>query len=163
MDLVTLPEGTPNARTFTYGEIRSLYHTLDNEIVTSLEEASLCCCLRDFKAATKIFDAFSDELRAHPVIAFEHAQLYWLQWFQYKGKDILEKALAAKGRFEPRFNDSGIYTLLRLCRGLVTYHTDGNFFHARDAMREVKSWLGTVPIQDYTDVQVFTPASSRRR
>lgn len=154
MGSIALPSGSLDARTFRYSDLRSLHHTLEAQVVAQLEEASLCCFLRDFEPAQEIFDTFPVDLCCHPVIAYQHAQVYWLQWLQYKGAEILEKALAAEGKFESVFRDSGVYTLLRICYGLVKYYAEGNFAPARDAMREVRGWLLYVPIEEYTDVQV---------
>lgn len=154
MGSIICPPGSLDARKFRYGDIRSLHHTLDTAAAARLEEAALCCCLRDFDSAVAIFDAFPVDSLNHPVIAYYHSQVYWLQWRLFKCADILEGALTAANQSLPQFGDTGICTLLRVFRGSVQYYAEGHFTLMRDAMRETKSWLFDVPIQQYTDVQV---------
>lgn len=148
------PPGSLDARKSRYGDIRSLHHTLDTATAARLEEAALCCCLRDFDSAAAIFHAFPVESLNHPVVAYYRSQVYWLQWLPLKCADILDGALTTANQFLPQFEDTGIYTLLRLFRGSVQYYAEGHFTLVRDSMRESRSWLSDVPIQQYTDVQV---------
>ena len=149
------PPGTLDARIFKYGELPSLYYTLDDETVARVEEAALCCSLRDFESALAIFEALPIEVGSHPLVAYHHSQAYWLQWCHFKSANILWEALAEADAFAPRFKDTGVYTLLRVCYGIAKYYSDGDLSHARDAMREIKGWLSRIPIQEYMDVQVF--------
>ncbi|KAL8826724.1 MAG: hypothetical protein Q9191_003620 [Dirinaria sp. TL-2023a] len=147
------PPGPLDVREFQYGDLRSLYHTLEPEVVDRLEEAILCCWLRDFEPAIAIFKSFNAELGHHPVIAYQHNQAYWMQWSHSKSAEILQEGLAAADGFRRLFQDSGIYLLLRLCYGTAQLFTEGNLTVARDAMRELRDWLTNVPIHEYTDVQ----------
>lgn len=152
MESTIYPPGSQDARDFSYGDIRSLHSTLDGATAAQLEEAILCCHLRDFEPALAIFNDFPSKLRVHPVIAYYHSQAYWLQWLHFKGANVLQEAQAAADDFVPQFRDSGVYTLLRMCRGLVQYYAEGHFTLAREAM--IRSWLSHVPIEEYTDIQV---------
>jgi hypothetical protein len=154
MGSILCPPGSLDAREFRYGDIRSLHHTLDTATVARLEEAALCCCLRDFDSAAAIFQAFPVESLNHPVVAYYHSQVYWLQWLLFKCADILDRASTTANQFLPQFENTGIYTLLRLFRGSVQYYAEGHFTLVRDSVREIRSWLFDVPIQLYTDVQV---------
>ena len=154
MEPACLPQVSLDARMFRYGDLPSLYHTLDHQIIVRLEEAILCCCLRDFNSAVAVFDSFSVELRHHPVIAYQHSQAYWMQWSHFKGAEILQEALSAAEKSRADIQDPGVFTLLRLCYATAKYCTEGNLTLARDAMKETRSWLSDVPMQEYTDIQV---------
>ena len=156
MESTLHPPGPLDARDFQYGDLRSLYHTLDPHVVDRLEDAVLSCCFRDFEPAMAIFDSFGVELRHHPVIAYQHSQVYWMQWSHFKGAQILKEALAAANQFQSLFPQPDVYILLRLCYGTVQFNTEGNLTLARDAMHELRSRLSNVPVHEYTDVQVHT-------
>ena len=150
------PPGPLDAREFQYGDLRSLYHTLDSNVVDRLEEAILCCWLRDFEQAITIFNSFTAELRRHPVIAYQHSQAYWMQWSHFKGAKVLQEALAVADESQQLSQYPGVHLLLRLCYGTAKFFTEGDLTLARDAMRELRQWLSNVPIHEYTDVQVHT-------
>ena len=145
MESIFHPPGPVDAQKFQYGDLGSLYHTLDHEVVERLEEAILCCWLRDFESAMAIFDSFPMKLRHHPVIAYQHSQAYWMQWSHFKGANIVQEALAAASRFQSPFQQSDVYILLRLFYGTMKFFAEGNLTVARDAMRELRNRLSNVP------------------
>lgn len=155
MEAIATGEVAADARVVTHGELSSLYHTLDDEVVARLEEAILCCYLRDFESALAIFDGFASDLQRHPVIAYQHAQFYWMQWEHFKCAKILGQALDSTDLFHSQFLNTQVYTLLRIFLGTSNYYTNGDLTLARDEMREIKSSLSTVPMECYTDVQVY--------
>lgn len=143
-----------DARQFHYGSLCSQYGGLDNATIARIEDAAMCCHLRDFQAALHIFDALPPELSHHPVVVYEHSQVHWLDWSLYKCEKVLEEGIAWAKENTPNSGRPGVYTLLRIVLGRTKVYTDGNFREARDAMREVKAWLSETPIEEYTDVQV---------
>lgn len=152
-----------DARKFKYGSLSSQYDTLDASTTSQLEQAALCCHMRDFQAALAILEAFPQEIRHHPVVAFEHSQVYWLEWSLLNCARILQEALIWGDENRADFAETGIYTLLRVSYGRTEVYNQGDFTRARDAMREIKSWLSNIPIKQYTEVQVAkqTPTPHR--
>lgn len=143
-----------DARQFHYGSLCSQYGDLDNATIARIEEAAMCCHLRDFQAALHIFDALPPELSQHPVVVYERSQVYWLDWSLYECEKVLEEGIAWSKKNTPDSGRPGVYTLLRIVLGRTKVYTNGNFREARDAMRETKAWLSETPIEEYTDVQV---------
>jgi len=156
---------TLDARRFRYGSLSSQCNDFNAATIARIEEAAMCCHLRDFQAALQIFDALPLHLSRHPAIVYEHSQVYWLDWSLFKCETVLSERVAWAKEHVPGFSSPGVYTLLRIVLGKIRAFTIGNFTEARDAMKEVKNWLAKVPIQEYTDVQVNTAQSTifRRR
>ena len=147
-------EETFDARQFRYASLLSQRDDLDIATIAKIEEAAVCCHLRDFQAALCIFDALPANVRQHPSIVYERSQVYWLDWSLYKCETVLEEGIAWGKDRTPDSAKPGIYTLLRIALGRVRALTRGNFTEGRDALREVKHWLLHVPVEDFTDVQV---------
>lgn len=147
-------EETFDARQFRYASLLSQRDDLDVATIAKIEEAAMCCHLRDFQAALCIFDALPAKVRQHPSIVYERSQVYWLDWSLYKCETVLEEGITWGKDRTPDSAKPGIYTLLRIALGRVRAMTRGNFTEARDALREVKRWLLHVPVEDFTDVQV---------
>jgi hypothetical protein len=142
---------TPPTR---YGNLWSLYYTLDPAAIAPLEQAILHCRVRNYEQAQAIAGAFPPELKHHPVIAFEHSQSHWLGWQLQKCLNVLREAVAwaeARGGVD---NGSGIYTLLRISLARVGVLVETDFTTARESLREIKRWLLNTPIDEYTDVKV---------
>lgn len=116
MEAIARGEAAAEARVVTHDGISSLYHTLDDQVVTRLEEAVLCCYLRDFESACAIFDGFASDMQRHPAIGYQHAQLSWVQWEKLKCAKVLRQALDATGYFQPPFLENQVYALLRFPR-----------------------------------------------
>ena len=154
MESIASGEVAADARIVIYGDLSSLYRTLDDEIVPRLEEAILCCYLRDFESAQTIFDGFASDLQRHPVIAYQHAQSYWMQWEHFKCAKVIRQALDSADLYQSQLHNTHVYTLLCIFLGTSNYYTDGDLTLARHEMREIKSSLSTVSIESYTDVQV---------
>lgn len=137
-----------------HGNLWSQYHTLDPAAIAPLEQAILHCRVRAFDQSKAILDAFPPELKHHPVIAFERSQTCWADWKLKDCLNVLREATAwadVHGRVD---DASGIYTLLRICLAKTEVLVDGDFFKARDSLREIKRWLVDTPIHEYTDIQV---------
>ena len=137
-----------------YGSLCSHYNTLDTSTISKLEEAILYCRVRAFKESLAIFDAFPTDLKHHPVIAYEHSLAHWSRWTLWDCARVLREALAWAEENRADVNSTGIYTLLRLALGKAEVFTKGDFTRARDSMRDIKRWLGKLPIEDYIDLQV---------
>lgn len=144
-----------DARKFKYGFLSSQYDTLDASTAAQLEQAALCCHMRDFPAALTILNAFPVEVRHHPVVAVEHSQVYFLEWNLLDCARILREALSWAEENRADVDEHGIYTLLRLSFGRAEVYTKGDFTIARDAIRELNDWLHNVFIEQYTEVQVL--------
>lgn len=143
-----------DARQYRYVSLLSQRDDLDVATIAKIEEAAMCCHLRDFQAASSIFDALPVEISKHPFVVYERSQVYWLDWSLYKCEGVLEEGNAWGKDHAPDSVKLGIYTLLRMALGRVRAMTRGNLTDGRDALREVKQWLLDVPVRDYTDVQV---------
>ena len=143
-----------DARQFRYASLLSQHDGLDTATIAKIEEAAMCCHLRDFLAALCIFDALPVEILQHPLTVYERSQVYWLDWSLYKCEKVLEEGIAWGKDHTPDSAKPGIYTLLRIALGRVRAMTRGNLTEGRDALREVRRWLLNVPVKDYTDVQV---------
>lgn len=144
-----------DARKFKYGSLSSQYDTLDASTTAQLEQAALCCHMRDFQAALVILDALPLEIRHHPVVAFEHSQVYWFDWSLLDCARVLREALVWAEENRADYAENGIYTLLRVSFGRMEVYNKGDFTMARDAMREINDWLSNTSIEQYTEVQVF--------
>ena len=143
-----------DARQYRYASVSSQHDDIDLATMAKIEEAAMCCHLRDFQGALCIFDALPADASQHPSIVYERSQVYWLDWSLYKCEKVLEEGIAWG---KDRATDSaktGIYTLLRMALGTVRAMTRGNLTEGRDALREVRHWLLNVPVEDYTSVQV---------
>ena len=155
-----------DARHFRYASLLSEYGDLDIATMARIEEAAMCCHLRDFQAALCIFDALPVEIAQHPLIVYERSQVYWLDWSLYKCEKVLEEGITWGKTHLPDSAEPGIYTLLRIALGRVRAMTRGNLTEGRNTLREVRRWLLNVSVQDYTDVQVntssFSSESTRR-
>ena len=143
-----------DARQFRYSSLLSQYDNLEIATIAKIEEAAMCCHLRDFQAAFSIFDALPVEILQHPIVVYERSQVYWLDWSLYKCEKVLEEGIAWGKDHASGSAELGIYTLLRIALGRVRAMTRGNLTEGRDALREVRHWLLDVPVKDYTDVQV---------
>lgn len=144
-----------DARKFQYGSLSSLYDTLDASTTAQLEQAALCCHMRDFQAALTILESLPVEIRHHPVVAFEHSQVYFYYECFLDCARVLRDALKWAEENRPDVDEHGIYALLRVSFGRIKIYTEGDFTFARDAMREVKGWLSNLPIEQYSEVQVL--------
>ena len=150
-------EDTVDARQFRYVSLLSQYDHLDIATIAKIEEAAMCCHLRDFRAALCIFDTLPVQVEQHPLIVYERSQVYWLDWSLYKCEKVLEEGITWGKDHRTDSADPGIYTLLRIALGRVRAMTRGNLTEGRDALREVRQWLLNVPVRNYTDVQVRPP------
>lgn len=149
-----------DARHFRYVSLLSQYDDLDMATMAKIEEAAMCCHLRDFQAALCIFDALPVEIAQHPLIVYERSQVYWLDGSLYKCEKVLEEGITWGKDHKPDSAEPGIYTLLRIALGRVRAMTRGNLTECRDTIREVRSWLSNVSIKEYTSVQVKATSSS---
>ncbi|KAG8525556.1 uncharacterized protein KY384_009200 [Bacidia gigantensis] len=147
-------EDTFDARQFRYTSLQSQYDDLDGATFAQIEEAAMCCHLRDFQAASCILDALPLEIRQHPAIVYERSQILWLDWSLFKCESVLEGGIVWGKDHIPDSAKPGIYALLRIALGRVRAMTRGDLTDGRNALREVRGWLLDVPIEEYTDVQV---------
>jgi hypothetical protein len=155
-----LPETESSPLIQRHGNLWSQYHTLDPTAIAPLEQAILYCRVRAYDQSNAILDAFSPELRHHPVIAFERCQNYWLAWKLKDCLNVLREAIAwaeAHGKVE---DASRIYTLLRMSLARAEVLVVADFSKARESLKEIKRWLENIPIDKYTDVQVSYTAST---
>lgn len=161
-DLQHLPirQNGLDARKFQYGSLSSQYDTLDATTTAQLEQAALCCHMRDFQAALTILESFPVEIRHHPVVAFERSQVYFLDWSLLDCARVLRDALIWAKENRPDVDEHGIYTLLRVSFGRTKVYNQGDFTFARDAMREINGWLSNTSIEQYSDVQVLKQIKS---
>lgn len=143
-----------DARQSRYASLLSQHDHLDGATIAKIEEAAMCCHLRDFQAALCIFDALPVEILQHPSVVYERSQVYWLDWSLYKCEKVLEEGIAWGKDHTPDSAKPGIYTLLRIALGRVRAMTRGNLTQGRDGLREVRRWLHNTPVRDYTDIQV---------
>ena len=138
-----------------YGRYASLYHTLEPSVVPQLEQAILYGDLRAFQLSTELFDKIPKDLKHHPIIALEHAQILWRQWSLLECRKVLEAALAWREHQDTvGVYDHGIYILLRIFLGKLVVFTKGDFTQARDSMKETRTWLTGLPISKYSDIEV---------
>lgn len=114
-----------DARKFQYISLPSQCDAIDNVSLVKLEDAAMCCHLRDFKAASRIFKALPAEIFWHPLVVYEQSQVYWLDWSLYECENVLQKGIAWGKDHWPDSAKSGIYTLLRMALGRVRAMTSG--------------------------------------
>lgn len=136
-----------------YGSLSSQYFTLHPVFIPQLEKAILLCHVRAFKEALVIFNSFPFELRHHPIVAYEHAMVYWYQWSLLDCAKVLQDALAPEAR-AINFNQYGIYTLLRVFAGKLDLFTKADFRRGRDGIREIRAWLVNTRFETYDDIEV---------
>ena len=139
---------------FQYTSLLSQFDGLDVTTIAKVEAAALCCHLRDFQAALRIFDALPVHVIQHPLIVYERSQVYWLDWSLYKCEKVLEEGIAWGKDHTTDSANPGVYTLLRMALGRVRAMTRANLTQGRDALREVRRWLLSISIEEYNDVQV---------
>lgn len=149
-------EETFDARQFRYVSLPSQQGHFDHATMAKIEEAAMCCHLRDFQAALRILDALPMETLQHPAVVYERSQVHWLDWSLYQSEKVLEEGITWRRDHAPDSADPGIYTLLRMALGRVRAMTRGNLTEGRDALREVRRWHLNVSIDDYTEIQVET-------
>lgn len=154
------PDGhNPSER---YGNLWSLYHTLDPDTVTLLEEAILYNRVRGYEQSDAIINTFPPPLTNHPVVAFEHSQNHWLSWRVRDCHTILRDAVAWT-KMHGEVDAPEIYTLLRISLARVEVIVKTDFTKARESLREIKRWLLNTPIDEYDDVKVCYPTTSKGR
>lgn len=146
-----------DARKYQYISLPSQCGTIDDLYMGQLEEAAMCCHLRDFKAALRIFKTLPPDIRHHPAVVFEESQVNWLDWSLYESEEVIRAGIAWGKEHAPKFADAGIYSLLRMALGRVRAMTHGNLIEGREGLREIRHWLREVPVEKYTDVQVRHP------
>ena len=149
-----LPEDSQIPTTERYGNLWSLYRTLDPDTVAPLERAILYCRVRGYEQAEAILNAFPPQIKHHPIIVFEHSQNHWLSWRLRESLNILREAAAWTEVHGEVKDASEIYTLLRISLARVEVLVDTDFTNARESLREIKRWLLNTPIEEYTDIKV---------
>lgn len=139
-----------------YGSLWSQYHTLDASTIVPLEQAVLYCQVRAFKESLAIYDEFPEEIKHHPIVAFEKSLTFWALWRLLDCANVLRKALSlADSENSQKSNTPGIYTLLRATLGLTEIYSEGNFTQAKMSLMEIRKWLLNTSIDEYNDLQVY--------
>ncbi|KAL9010240.1 MAG: hypothetical protein Q9173_004804 [Seirophora scorigena] len=138
-----------------YGSLLSLYQTLDICTISLLERAILQRNLRNFSASLVIFDSMRSTHTFRPAIVLEHT---WTLVAQYRFKEA--RSVATKGLSS--LVDAGggsmhfgpAVVLRALLAGLDTL-IDGTVHGCYQSLGEIYQWLSPVPVEDFTDAQVW--------
>lgn len=140
---------------YQYGCLVSQYNTITASVVARLEEAALYRGARAFTYCQSIYDSIECDYRHHPVVAYEEYLANWAQWRLLDCAKVLQDALHWAQTNGKEIQSYGIYALLRIALGQTEVFTRGNFTTGRNSMREVRRWLTTATIDQYTDVEVL--------
>ena len=117
-----------------------------------------------FKESLAIRDAFSVQIRHHPIVAFETSLIFWALWRLWDCADVLRDALDwADCNNSRESNGPRIYTLLRATLGLTEIYNKGDFTQAQDSLVEIRTWLLTTPVDECNDLQVCHKIQSTYR
>ncbi|KAI9861640.1 MAG: hypothetical protein M1813_005250 [Trichoglossum hirsutum] len=143
----------PLSDLYWHGLHVSLYRSLPRTSVSLLEEAIANAKIGDFPSALRIFDVDLAPVKHEPVVAIEHAEalLHQGRW-ELAGK-VLREALGAPCRASEVLKQ-GEDRLMRLSLGLTEIIAEGKPQRAQEETRDIRSWLGGVPVEEYTDIMV---------
>jgi hypothetical protein len=137
-----------------YGRLRSLYHQFDDATVSKLEKAILLAHVRAFSHSLAIFESFALPLKCNPVIAVEHCLVFWEQMRYTDAAKVLRDAISFAEENGEEVRAHGVFTWMRLLLANVDIMTEGNLTGAKEALKETRSWLREVSIEELDDVQV---------
>lgn len=134
----------------------SLYQTLPETSIVDLERAIHLTELGLFADAHYIYDGPLAELKDTPVVAIEHADVFFRQGKFIQAAGVLRRALAAveKGGWGFWRKKSGEMVLMRMFLATVEYWSEGQLKPTLEAAKEMIQWLGNVEVAEYTDIQV---------
>ena len=105
---------TLDARCFRYTSLPSHFDGLDDSTIARIEEAPMCCHLRDFESALQIFEALPSEFSWHPALVYEYSNVLWNYWSLHKCEKVLERGISWAKEHTKGSQQPGIYTLLRI-------------------------------------------------
>lgn len=135
-----------------YSPISPLYHSLHTPEVPKLDQAVLYGQTRAFQESLAIFESFTTTVKQHPVIAYEYSTVLYAQGRPKDSASVIKDAL--QHQEQQQADALGIYKLLRLSLACMNVFSEGNFVQVRDSVKEIRSWLISMPIEDYTPLQV---------
>ncbi|KAL8700752.1 MAG: hypothetical protein Q9201_005280 [Fulgogasparrea decipioides] len=152
--MIPQPSNDKDTACFQYGSLTSLYDTIPTSVATLVEKASLYCRVRAFPECHSTFDSIPVNIRRHPIVTYEEYLACWAQWRLSDSAKVLEDALTWARETGKDIETFGLYTLLRIALAKAELFTKGDFTKARDSMREVKTWLQNVTVDQYADLQI---------
>lgn len=140
-----------------WGLLSSLYSELDSETISTLERAVYFRLIRAFDESIIIFESILAPYKYNPVIVSEHISTLWSQWRVQDAVHLLDDALEYAEVNDASYQETGLYTLLRVLRAKSYFFFRGSWVKGRESLIEIRRWLyGTTP-EAYTDLQVRDP------
>ncbi|KAI4088967.1 MAG: hypothetical protein LQ344_005719 [Seirophora lacunosa] len=138
-----------------YGSLLSLYHTLDRSTISLLETAILQRNLRNFSESLVIFDSMRTTRTFRPAIVLEHTWTLVAQYCFKEARSVGTKGLSSLVDAGGGYMHFGPAVVLRaLLAGLDTL-IDGTVHGCYQSLSEIYQWLSPVPVEDFTDTQVW--------
>lgn len=137
-----------------YGSLTSLYQNLDTSSVEMLEKAIIHRNLRNSVKSLAIFDAFPAPIAVHPAVVLEHT---WTLIAQYRFREARSIAVRGLSSFPTKRSvgeDHGPTIVLRALLAGLDALIDGLRSGCYESLEEIYAWLSTVPVTDFTNVQV---------
>ena len=138
---------SPNA---SYFPIPSLYASLQDEEIDLLEKAFALVVTGALIEADETYERLPPQLRFHSVVIVGRATSYLQQWGFRESYAILEAALGHDQ--DGRGSEEDL--LIRTLFAYVNIVLLGSFVPARDCMREIRSLMQNICMEDITDIQV---------
>ncbi len=149
-------KGDPQTAVSTYyGLNSSLYGCSEPSVIQALERAIRLTDLGEFQRSRCIFDGELFQHRNVPVVAIERAELALRQGRHKEIWETLEQALEDSHWKVGSPLDEGACRLMRIFRALAAINYKGTLEPAKEEIGKTREWLRDVPVDAYTDVQVY--------
>ncbi|KAL9005522.1 MAG: hypothetical protein Q9188_001724 [Gyalolechia gomerana] len=120
-----------------------------------LEKAIIHRNLRNSVKSLAIFDAFPAPIAVHPAVVLEHT---WTLIAQYRFREARSIAVRGLSSFPTKRSvgeDHGPAIVLRALLAGLDALIDGLRSGCYESLEEMYAWLSTVPVTDFTNVQVW--------
>lgn len=137
-----------------WGLLSSLYSDLDPKTISTLERAVYLRHIRAFDESITIFESLFVTDRYNPIIVSEHFLTLWSQWRVKDAAHLLDRALEHAEGNDTSFQETGVYTLLRVLRAKSYIFYQGSWVQGRDSLIEIRRWLYGIAPEAYTDLQI---------
>lgn len=143
-----------------YSPLSPMYEYFQTPEIPSLDQAVLYGQVRAFKESLAIFDSFSSDTKHHPVIVLELSTILYAQGRPRDSASVIKETLLHDQQPPDAGPRSEIHKALRVWLAVLEILSEGSFVRARESIKEIRAWLLSVPIEDYTPLQVgFLPSS----
>jgi hypothetical protein len=143
-----------------HSPLSPMYEDFHTPEIPNLDQAVLYGQVRAFRESLVIFDSFSTDVRQHPVVAFELSCVLYAQGRPKDSATAIKKSLLRDQPHPDVEAISDIYKLLRLLLAVMEVFCEGSFVRGRESIKEIRAWLHSTPIENYTPLQVGCHSTS---